>query len=461
MPRTAALLCIHNEAHRLPWWMAHHLALGFSALLVCDDHSTDGSRELLTQAARHYDIRIIETDAQDTDALHRREAGLNSLIQREHEHFDWMLPLAIDEYFLPTQSTLSAFFADIEQHMGTEAFLQTASIPINWCIMGLGKWHNQSLTGPIPHPRALFTTHAAENFTDHRVTRDFFRPTANQTLPNPFARLQTPPNWSKARILHDAAANSHTPQTRRYFDRNEHSFPQGQQHLSQSLTIAARFIQGLIAGECYALQNQDELKASHNPSSKTKTPPMLARFQLCCGETVLALHTKQHIIRLYNKEELLTETDLIPLQLLQNLDTPNIAWLYADALSPLPYIPVAAPHALHPSSLLACIALELTPQGENMRLRLRSTGQALLGDSSQHFTLKPLPQPPMPDKVDSAFQHFLAYGMSAAGLKAAIYHSRWLSPSVIGAIYAQLPAQEARSLFSPLMYRLFHNGTRS
>ncbi len=459
MPRTAALLYIHNEAQRLPWWMAHHLALGFSALLVCDDHSTDGSRELLTQAARHYDIRIIETDTQDTDALHRREAGLNSLIQREHEHFDWMLPLAIDEYFLPTQATLSAFLADIEQHMGTEAFLHTTSIPVNWCIMGLGGTGAQQWDGPTPHPRALFTTHAAEDFPDHRITRDFFRPTAQQTLPDPFARLQTPPDWSQARILHDAAANSRTPQARRYFDRNDHRISEGQRYLPQSMAIAAQFLQGLILSACYTLQNQDGLETPA-PSSHAHKQPSFKRSHVRHGDSTLALHKGHRKLGFYDAEALQLDEQLTPLRLLQLAESPNIGWLYTEVPSSTSYLPICAPHALHVTNLLDCLPIHITSQKESIQLKLLPTGQIIPENAPLPLTLYTLPDQAAPDTMEASFHQFLAKGFTVDGVKSTIRRSRWLSPSVIGAIYAHLPEEEAHGLFSPILYQLFHSGKR-
>lgn len=463
MPRTAALLCVHNEANRLGWWIAHHMAAGFSALLICDDHSTDGTQDILTQAARNYDIRLLTTDRQETDSLHRHQDALLTMLQQEGDHFDWIIQLAVDEYFTPDGGSVKAFLTGMEAELGAETFQKTSHLPVNWCLTGLGQWAHKTLDGQMPHPRALFQTHADSNFPDSRVTRSFFRPSSRQGLPDPFAHIHAAPDWSAARILHDAATSSHTPQMRRHFDRSEQFYDKGQALLPQTLDISAHLLQGLILGACYAIQN------GQAPTSSTGAPPpetacRFNRFHLHRDRQRLALNRDSRMTGFHPLEELRDSPTLIPLCLIKP-ESPvpgmeNRAWLYADRPSGLPYLPAAAPASTCFPTLLDCLPLHLQQDDGAVRLSLRPTALAFPDDAPVTLVPAEISSFARLDPVENALQHFTLHGFSAAGLHEAIRQGRWLSPSVIGALYAQLPEQEARTLFTPLLYRLFHDWPR-
>lgn len=464
MVRTAALLCVHNEANRLGWWIAHHVAAGFSALLICDDNSTDGSQDILTQAARNYDIRLLATNAQETDRLRRHHDAQLQMVRQEGQHFDWIIQLAVDEYFSPSCQSVESFFSDVAARMGPEAFQKATHVPVNWCLTGLGKWNHQSFDGQMPHPRSLFLTHAPETFPDSRVTRVFFRPAARQGLPDPFAHTQTPPDWSYGRILHDAAASSQTPQTRRYYNRNDLHFEKGQALLPQTLNISAHILQGLIMGACYAIQNgQAPAPAIRKPL--TDTACTFRQFHLHRQDRQLALNRQNDTIGFHLPEEMAVNDDLIPLCLIR-LDNPSpeteaCAWLHAEQPTGKPYLPVTSPASTYFPTLLDCLPVHVQDSDEGtVRLTLQPSGLAIPDEEPLTLTPTGSALSFRQDGVKEALQHFTAHGFTAAGLHEAIRHSRWFSPSVIGALYAQLPAEEARTLFTPLLYRLFHDWKR-
>ncbi|WP_077397212.1 glycosyltransferase family 2 protein [Bombella intestini] len=462
MPRTAALLCIHNEANRLGWWIAHHVAAGFSALLICDDHSTDGSQEILTQAARNYDIRLLATDQRETDRLQRHQNALTKMLRQEGGHFDWVIQLTVDEYFLPEGGSVSAFFAKTEARLGAKTFQQITHLPINWCLTGLGKWTNQIFDGQMAHPRALFHTHASEAFPDSRVTRSFFRPAhQRQGLPDPFAYVQNTPDWSTARILHDAAASSPTPQMRRYYNRNDQYYDRGQALLPKTLDISAHILQGLILGACYAIQNGQSSPAHPEGSLPEKTR-RFKRFHLHRGEQKLVMDNRSRTISFQPIEELRDGDEFVPLCLIRpeapSTQTEHLAWLYAEQPITAPYLPVTNPTLTYFPTLLDCLPVRLQREDhEAVRLSLYPTGLSLPDDEPVTLIHTESSLPSGPDPVEKALQFFTIHGFSAAGLREAIRQSRWLSPSVIGALYAQLPKQEAQTLFSPLLYQLFHD----
>ncbi|MBA5728154.1 glycosyltransferase family 2 protein [Bombella mellum] len=461
MVRTAALLCIHNEANRLGWWIAHHVAAGFSALLICDDHSTDGSQDILTQAARNYDIRLLATDQQETDRLQRHHNAQLRMIQQEGRHFDWIIQLAVDEYFLPGSRSVNGFFTGMAARMGPESFQRATHVPVNWCLTGLGRWTHQHFDGQMAHPRALFLTHAPETFPDSRVTRVFFRPSARQGLPDPFAHIQSPPDWSSGRILHDAAASSQTPQARRYYDRNDQRFDKGQALLPQTLDISAHILQGLIVGACYAIQN-GQAPAPISAAPLTETAHHFRRFHLYRQDRKMALNREAGTLGFYSAREMETDGNLIPLCLVRPDDPfPEMktrAWLHTEQPSGRPYLPAGAPASTYFPTLLDCLPIRVQEQEDGtVKLVLLPTGLPL--PDGNPLTLAPAETPLIfrPDTMEEALRHFTVHGLTAAGLHEAIRKSRWISPSVVGALYAQLPAEEASTLFTPLLHRLFHD----
>lgn len=462
MIRTAALLCIHNEASRLGWWIAHHVAAGFSALLVCDDHSTDGSQDILAQAARSYDIRLLATDQREPDRLQRQHDALTRMIRQEGQHFDWIIQLAVDEYFSPASGSVSAFLTEMQTRMGAEAFQQATHLPVNWCMTGLGSHSQQRLDGPTPHPRAMFLTHASEKFPEHRITRDFFRPSSQQTPPDPFAHVETPPDWSSARILHDAAASSHTPQTRRHFNRNDLLFQKGQALMPQTLDIGAHLLQGLILGACYAIQNG---QAAAPPTTQTQAAGdhNFRRFHLHREDGQLALDRTSRTIGFHPAETVHADDRLTPLCLirLENSagEASSHAWLHTEHPASLPYLPACAPSSTYFATLLDCLPLHLEQEddADMVRLTLKPAGLSFPDDHPLRLTPAETARSSQPDPMESALRHFTAHGFSAAGLHEAIRRSSWLSPSVIGALYAQLSADEASTLFTPLLHQLFHH----
>lgn len=56
MASAAAILFVRNDVDDIGWWISYHLALKFDALIVIDDHSTDGTWEVIQAAADLYPI---------------------------------------------------------------------------------------------------------------------------------------------------------------------------------------------------------------------------------------------------------------------------------------------------------------------------------------------------------------------------------------------------------------------
>lgn len=457
MPRTAVILCIHNSATSLCWWIAHHVAVGFSTLLICDDHSSDGSWDLLQQAAQHYDIRLSRTNANTQDAYTRHQEAIMALLQREKTDFEWILPLSIDEYFIPTDDSVELFLYHASQRIGPDAFQTTTTLPVNWCICGLNG-HDQ-----LPHidqssPRTLYTSHAPEGFADHRITRSFFRPhSIAQDLPNPFAHINKAPDWSLGRILHDAASTSLSKTACYYYNRNEISFDHHQRFLIASQDIAATLLQTLILEHYRTLHSS--AKQTPQPHSYTLREENLDQYYIGSFERFLIIDHTTHRITwrdstMYNPNQE-TRLCLIIFSSSTHNDTASEAWIYAESTYPLSHLPLNIPaHRL--SHLLNILPFSFIHHTDGAEFRFPHRDESLEVDGQHRFPLFPITQPFSNEPLRS-LRALTRYGLSTEGILHALRSTPWAAPTAFAAISAQLPYEHAAHLLSPLLLRILHS----
>lgn len=90
-----AVLCLRNEAVRLPHFLAHYRRLGVRHFLVIDNGSTDGSDQLL---ADQPDVSLWRTDASYRAARYGLD-WTNWLLLR-HGHGHWCLTVDADELLI-------------------------------------------------------------------------------------------------------------------------------------------------------------------------------------------------------------------------------------------------------------------------------------------------------------------------------------------------------------------------
>ncbi|EHH67614.1 glycosyltransferase family 2 protein [Gluconobacter morbifer] len=247
MLKTAAVLFVHDEADTIGWWLAHHAALGFSTLVVCDDGSTDGTTTVLSNASSFYDVRIRRADPSLANRLDRQTRFQETFLKSEAAEFDWVMFLAADEYL------------HLESAPSLPDFLETATaddIRFNWCLFGSSGRKTPSPFSPVE----TYTRHALISMTDHRVVRSIMRPRQADTprpLPDPFCAIGQNADWQYGRILHFAASDpetfnrrqsSATPQAAwRHFDRNDAVYTGAARWLTETKNIAASIQQaGLI-----------------------------------------------------------------------------------------------------------------------------------------------------------------------------------------------------------------------
>lgn len=166
--RVAVVLFVKNEVQDLSSWIAWYVTIGVTTLIVYDDHSNDGTWELLNAASRCFDIRCLQTNKMVGDFnLRQRESYLDAF-RRFGSDFDWFGFFDADELlFIDNNQTVSQFL---------KRFPTAEAIAINWC--------NYGSSGHVFRPRQpmmqAFVHHTTSKSPINRHVKSFVRPKAYQ-----------------------------------------------------------------------------------------------------------------------------------------------------------------------------------------------------------------------------------------------------------------------------------------
>src|SRR5208283_5168867 len=93
-----------NEAVYLPEWIAFHSLQGVSDFLIFDNQSTDNTKEVLAQIARHVPVSVVDWPGDNYYKMQMdayRE-GAERLIGR----VDWVAFIDIDEFLFSSRNYL-------------------------------------------------------------------------------------------------------------------------------------------------------------------------------------------------------------------------------------------------------------------------------------------------------------------------------------------------------------------
>lgn len=165
MPRSAIVLFVKNEFNDISWWISYHFAIGVDTLIIYDDHSDDGTLEIIQSAKENFDIRIHKTNIEEQqDFYFRQRDSYLSAISTYGKEFDWMGFLDGDEYFFAQNDYYINDF--LSQYENADA------IAISWCIYGSGGHAFKPKTSPIE----AYTTHSSIEFGDNCLVKTFLRP---------------------------------------------------------------------------------------------------------------------------------------------------------------------------------------------------------------------------------------------------------------------------------------------
>jgi glycosyltransferase involved in cell wall biosynthesis len=109
--RLVMTLLVRDEADIVRDNVAFHLAHGVDFVIVTDNGSTDGTRDILDELARQHPVRIIDEPGDDY-AQHRWVSRMAELARAEYGA-DWVLNNDADEFWLPSLGRLTTGLDDV------------------------------------------------------------------------------------------------------------------------------------------------------------------------------------------------------------------------------------------------------------------------------------------------------------------------------------------------------------
>ena len=188
--KIALALFVKNENQNILSWLAWHIALVINKFFIHDDHSTDGTYEILKAVSNIYDIDVELSDTQNIPSFYWRQAqAFQSGCQKAADQdYDWIGFLDADEFVsLEIDQTLQDYFEKFSDYNG---------VSLNWKIYGSSY---RALKTKIPTYEA-YNWHCNKDLDDTSLTKCFIRPKTYNGYINPHHFNVTPDKYADANV---------------------------------------------------------------------------------------------------------------------------------------------------------------------------------------------------------------------------------------------------------------------
>lgn len=163
--RCAVVLVVKDEAADILAWLAWYHELGFDACIVYDDDSTDGTWEILQQAATVQDIRLARTLGPKPGRYEiRQEICYRAALTAFRDEFHWLAFFDADEFL--------ALYDDRNIHDFLARFADADAVAVNWCNYG----SDGHLLKPKLPAFEAYTWHGDEHQRINRHVKSIVRP---------------------------------------------------------------------------------------------------------------------------------------------------------------------------------------------------------------------------------------------------------------------------------------------
>ena len=162
--RVAVVLMLKDEAAEILPWLGWYFGLGVDTIVVFDDSSTDGTAELLEQAAVTSDVRLTRLAPTNESFTNRQQAAYAAAMRRYADEFDWIGFFDADEYL--------ALYAHPDVHAFLDRPSDIGSVMVHWCNYSSGN----NVFRPASFPFVAYQTHYEVEEGVNRHVKSFVRP---------------------------------------------------------------------------------------------------------------------------------------------------------------------------------------------------------------------------------------------------------------------------------------------
>ncbi len=171
----ALCLIVKNEVENIAEWVAHHTLVGFDRIFIYDNHSTDGTSQMLSDLSRHFPVEVQPWGDEQAVAhnMCKQMSAYSDCLRAHGPRFDWLAYLDADEFLVPPAGET---VADL-----LRANKQRDGVALNWRIFGSNGL--QSSEGRLV--MEAFDRRAVTSNNANRHVKMIFRPRAALRLVNP------------------------------------------------------------------------------------------------------------------------------------------------------------------------------------------------------------------------------------------------------------------------------------
>ncbi len=171
MGRIGCVAIVKNEERHIAEWIAWQLLIGFDTVILLDNGSTDGTREIAASFAPHYDVRVIDWPDRERGTQQRAYMHAIALLRDE---FEWLAFFDADEFLVLDEGlNLRELLAQRPE----------AAVGIPWAMFGS--------SGHKDYPDGLmieaFTCRAPDGFGPNAHIKSILRPRGVKRAFNPHA----------------------------------------------------------------------------------------------------------------------------------------------------------------------------------------------------------------------------------------------------------------------------------
>ncbi|MEM7599700.1 MAG: glycosyltransferase family 2 protein, partial [Pseudomonadota bacterium] len=148
------VMCVRDEHDVIADNLRHHLDHGVAHMIVVDNGSVDGTRDILADFAQNAPIEVI--DEPTYDFSQGRLMTQHALRARDEMGADWILPNDADEFWVPHDGNLPHSIAADSRDGASILYTKRYNLFAGWDAPEDAPWHERMIyrvATPFPIPK--------------------------------------------------------------------------------------------------------------------------------------------------------------------------------------------------------------------------------------------------------------------------------------------------------------------